>query len=133
MRSMFPSYNPTVSLGQQQYYPSTEVIPALTRMREVAGPSTYIPHSQQDSRNSHLAPAKQEVVKKESPLRRSESLKRPTAFSKPEDLVDLWCLANGQMADDPMDQHVLELSWYVSHPRLLVDLGLTAPIAMISH
>ena len=108
---MFPSYNPTVPLGQQQYYPNMDVVPALTRMREVAGPSSYIPQSHQENGITNLAPPKQETVKKESPLRRSESLKRPTTFSKPEELSDLWSIANGQAASDANDQYALELSW----------------------
>ena len=108
---MFPSYNPSVPLGHQQYYPSMDVVPALTRMREVAGPSSYIPQSHQENGSTNLAPSRQDFVKKESPLRRSESLKRPTAFSKPEELIDLWSMANGQAATGAADEYTLELSW----------------------
>ena len=111
MRSMFPSYNPSVPLGQQQYYPNMEAVPALSRIRDAAGPSSYIPHSHQEASNTNFGLPKQDNVKKESPLRRSESLKRPTTFSKIEDLSELWNISNGQAAKDAADSYTLELSW----------------------
>ncbi|KAL9638083.1 MAG: hypothetical protein Q9164_001800 [Protoblastenia rupestris] len=110
MRSMFPSYDSSISLAQQQYYPSMDVIPALTRIREAAGPSAYVPHFQHGVRVNSLAPAKQQVEPKESPLRRSESLKRTTSYSRPDELVDLWSIANGQATEGAADTYILELS-----------------------
>lgn len=109
MRSMFPSYNPEISLGQQQYYPRPDVVPTLVRMNEFGQPSSVnIP--QCDSKE-HLAPIAPDVDKKESPLRRSESIKRPKGYSKPEELSDLWSIANGQSAGEAAGSYVLELSW----------------------
>ena len=109
MRSMFPSYNPDVSLGQQQYYPNPDVVPTLVRMNEFGqSSSVYIP--QGDSKE-HLAPITTHADKKESPLSRSDSLKRPSGYSKPEELSDLWSIANGQTVEAAADSYVFELSW----------------------
>ncbi|KAL9100370.1 MAG: hypothetical protein Q9163_004240 [Psora crenata] len=110
MRSMFPSYNPSVPLAQQHYYPSRQVAPALTRMRELAGSAAHATQLQQEGGDTGLAPAKQEEGPKESPLKRSESLKRPITFSKPEDLAKLWSIANGQATEGAADLFTLELS-----------------------
>lgn len=48
---------------------------------------------------------------KNDPLRRSESLKRPAKLSTPEELLDLWDIANGQMGENSADAYTLELSW----------------------
>ena len=111
MRSMFPSYNTTVPLTQQNYVPNPEVVPALTRMREVTGPSSYTPPVHHASSNPSLAPRSQPAVKKESPLRRSESLKRPAVYSAPGELLGLWNVANGQALNDEIERKTLELSW----------------------
>ncbi|KAL9127760.1 MAG: hypothetical protein Q9217_003418 [Psora testacea] len=111
MRSLFPSYNPNVPLAQQHYYPTMEAAPALARMREVAGSSTSAPQPQQGSGSARLALARQVVEPKESLLRRSESTKRPTSFSKQEELVGLWSMANGQATGGAADSYNLELSW----------------------
>ena len=111
MRSMFPSYNPSVPLGHQQYYPNMEVVPALSRIRDAAGPSSYISHLHEEASSTSLALPQHENMKKESPLRRSESLKRPTAFAKPEELLELWDISNGQAAEGAADSYALELSW----------------------
>lgn len=111
MRSMFPSYNTTVPLTQQNYVPNPEVVPALTRMREVTGPSSYPPSLHHASSSTSLAPPSQAAVKKESPLRRSESLKRPAVYSTPEELLGLWNVANGQALNDEIERKTLELSW----------------------
>lgn len=111
MRSMFPSYNTTVPLTQQNYVPNPEVVPALTRMREVIRPSSYPPPLHHVPSNISSAPPSQAAVKKESPLRRSESLKRPAVYSTPEDLLGLWSIANGQALEDAVERKTLELSW----------------------
>ena len=109
MRSMFPSYNPDVSLGQQQYYPNPDVVPTLVRMNEFGQSSSV--HIPQGDSKEHLAPITTDRDKKESPLRRSDSLKRPNGYSKPEELSDLWSIANGQTVEEAADSYVFELSW----------------------
>ena len=107
-RSVFPVFNPNMPLSQQPYQPNPALVPALTRLREVAGPPLHRPSFEQ----IHQPPATQVVdAKKESPLRRSESIKRPSGYSKPEELSPLWSIANGQPADDALDAYILELSW----------------------
>jgi len=49
---------------------------------------------------------------KESPLRSVENSEPPTTFSDPEDLLEVWNLANGQApSDEAADAYSLELSW----------------------
>lgn len=49
---------------------------------------------------------------KESPLRTVENLEQQVVYSKPEDLVEIWNIANGQAAgDEAADTYSLELSW----------------------
>ena len=108
---MFPSYNTTVPLTQQNYVPNPEVVPALTRMREVTGPSPHHHPLNHAPGNTSLAPPSQAAVKKESPLRRSESLKRPAVYSTPGELLGLWNVANGQALNDEIERKTLELSW----------------------
>ena len=107
-RSVFPVFNPGIPLSQQPYQPNPALVPALTRLREVAAPS-----QQHTVKHQDLATATAQVADgvKESPLRRSESIKRPNGYSRPEELPALWALANGQAADDALDAYVLELSW----------------------
>ncbi|KAG8525849.1 uncharacterized protein KY384_000609 [Bacidia gigantensis] len=65
---------------------------------------------EQQSLSTYPASGKQYLEKKESPLRRYESLKRPAGYSKPEEIMDLWSLANGQAAELAVGVYSLELS-----------------------
>lgn len=107
---MFPTYNTEVPLGKQDYYPNQSAAPAMARMRQaVGGPSL-----QQQDHNGISAipvPDKKEADKKETPLRRTESVKRQTAFSTPEQLEELWSVANGKAGEQAADTYTLELSW----------------------
>ena len=111
MRSMFPSYNPDVSLGQQHYYPNMDAAPGYSRA--TARLSSNNPYAQQMNRGQTDFGAPSTAVKepKESPLRRSESLKHATAISTPEELLELWSVSNGQDYEQAADSYTLELSW----------------------
>ena len=108
MRSMFPSYNPAVPLAQQHYAPNMNVVPPSRRF------SSNNPYTKQKNRSqTDLGnPGAAAKEPKESPLRRSESLKRVNAISTPEDLLDLWSIANGQDYEKAAESYTLELSWY---------------------
>jgi len=111
---MFPSYNPSVPLTQQNYYPNMDMAPAPAYTRMAAGPSNYVTYSQQGNRSgsqARLSIEEQAVETKESPLRRSESLKRAAKLSTPDELVHLWSIANGQSTEEAPDSYTLELSW----------------------
>lgn len=113
MRSMFPRYNPTVPLAQQQYYPDMAGVSIPANIEDRFGHSPYI--SSLSNRNSHSASYADAGAlseeRKESPLKRSESLNRGANPSEPQDLVGLWSIANGQDSGVAAEIHTLELSW----------------------
>jgi len=124
MRSMFPRYDPSRPLARQSYYPQLDSVPGLASAMAVAGSSSNNrnsnnPYRQQMARRSlDIAktsldgprPGTAEV--KESPLRSVENSEPPTTFSDPEDLLEVWNLANGQApSDEAADAYSLELSW----------------------
>ena len=116
MRSMFPSYNPSVPLDHQDYYPNMDVAPIYTGTSEAARPPPRVSQLRLSGSNWALALPTQDTAPKESPLRRSESIKRPIAFSESEELTELWSIANGQATGDAADTYTLELSWYAFLP-----------------
>lgn len=124
MRSMFPRYNPNRPLARQSYYPHLDSVPGLASAMAVAGSSSNDPNSnnpyrqQMARRSSDLAkssfdsqrPGIAEV--KESPLRNVENSEQQAAFSTPEELTEVWNIANGQAAsEEAADTYSLELSW----------------------
>lgn len=112
MRSMFPSYNPTIPLAQQQYAPKTDAVaaPPFTRRFSSNNPYTQQKNRSQIDFGGSAVAAKEP---KESPLRRSESLKRANAISTPEELLEMWSIANGQHYEQASESYTLELSWYI--------------------
>lgn len=120
---MFPQYNPSRPLARQSYYPDMEVVPGLASAMAAAGSSTNRssnnPYRQQMARRSldtaiggldSQRPGTAEA--KESPLRVVEKLEQQATYSKPEDLVEIWNIANGQAAsEEAAEAYSLELSW----------------------
>ena len=123
MRSMFPRYDPSRPLDRQSYYPHLNSVPGLASAMATAGSSrtrnSNNPYRQQMARRSlDLAKPGSDsqrpgiVEVKESPLRTVETAEQQTTFSKPEDLVEVWNIANGQAAsEEAADTYSLELSW----------------------
>ena len=120
MRSMFPRYDPNVPFTQQQYRPGVDRVPGLASAIAVAGTSSCRPPSYfqqaKDRPSSAYLQLEREKLKsadiKESPLRSADSVKPKTTFSNPEQLLDLWDIANGQTASEEVfDTYILELSW----------------------
>ena len=63
---------------------------------------------------------------KESPFRSTDITEEKTALSSPEQLLDLWDIANGQTAlEEVVDTYVLELSWLVC-PKLCLETIITS-------
>lgn len=124
MRSMFPRYDPSRPLTRQSYYPDVEAVLGLASAMATAGSSSINrssnnPYRQQMARRS-LDPAKANSESqrlgtaevKESPLRAVENSEQHDAYSKPEDLVEIWNIANGQAAsEEAAEAYSLELSW----------------------
>lgn len=124
MRSMFPRYDPSRPLARQSYYPDMEAVPGLASAMAAAGSSSINrssnnPYRQQmrrgssDTAKTSLESQRPAVATiKESPLRTVENLEQQAIYSKPEDLVELWNISNGQAAsDEAADTYSLELSW----------------------
>lgn len=125
MRSMFPRYDPSRPLARQSYYPHLDSVPGLASAMAVAGSSldsrnSNNPYRQQMAVNKNLdigktsfdsqRPRTAEV--KESPLKSVENSEQQANFSTPEDLVEVWNIANGQApSDEAADIYSLELSW----------------------
>lgn len=116
MRSMFPRYDPTISLGQQRYFPQIDVNPSVatdtTRTDEVGSDSTslYIQEEPSDEREDGGWSRGLGLHSAEQILNGPSELPR---FSTPNELVSWWALANGQMTSEDMKDYRLELSWYV--------------------
>ncbi|KAL8799111.1 MAG: hypothetical protein Q9182_006145 [Xanthomendoza sp. 2 TL-2023] len=115
MRSMFPHFDPTVPLAQQQYYPSMDINPAMvagsTRTDDIGSysPSLY---SQQEhsSRTLDAGFARTDGLGLKNMMKPSESSNDASSFSTPNELVALWALANGQEAPEALQKYRLELS-----------------------
>lgn len=120
MRSMFPRYDPTIPYTQQKYQPDIERVPGLASAMAVAGTSSYHPPSYSQQANDRPSSAylqlereRHEAVDvKESPFRSADNAEHETTLSSPEELLDLWNIANGQTAsEEAADTYTLELSW----------------------
>ena len=112
MRSMFPRYDPSVSLGRQQYYPSAQSGRVSSEVPEHMSSSSLC--SQQNRQNgrplaptlvipasSGTAPILQEVINGPATV----------TFSAPDELTQLWDIANGQGRDGANDAFKVELGW----------------------
>ena len=120
MRSMFPCYDPNIPLTQQQYRPDIDRVPGLASAMAVAGTSSYRPPSYSQQVNNRPSSAYLQLERgrlkaadiKESPFRSADNAEHQIALSSPEQLLDLWDVANGQTAsEEVVDTYVLELSW----------------------
>lgn len=79
MRSMFPTYNPSLPLSQQAYKPTQASPTHLQTSRSPYSSESYVPHHNTSSRNTIAAKP------------------QPKTFFTPSNLLDnLWLAANGQ-------------------------------------
>ena len=95
-------------------------VPGLASAMAVAGTSSYRPPTYSQQANNRPSSAylqlERERLKaadiKESPFRSADNAEHQIALSSPEQLLDLWDIANGQTAlEEVVDTYVLELSW----------------------
>lgn len=116
MRSMFPRYNPTVPLAQQRYYPQIHINPTAAKTAaEAADSGSYSPSlyaQQEPSRNGQKTPLPKGLGLFDAGKLAEES-RDLLDLSTPDELVDLWALANGQTSQKATKEYGLELSWYV--------------------
>ena len=119
MRSMFPRYDPSRPLNRQSYYPNTDAVPGLAAAMAVAGSSSNNPYRQAGHRSiSDFAQPSLENVRsetasiKESPLRNMDNAEDHATLSSPDELLELWGIANGQAPSEQLaETYSLELSW----------------------
>ncbi len=109
IRSMFPTYNPTVSLGQQNYYPQrVENLRGQNVSREEYNPSMYSP-SRNNSVTGGPRTAPASIVEFPSDVL---ALKEPH-FSSVKDLEKLWEATNGTEPENVLGHFDLRMSRYV--------------------
>ena len=120
MRSMFPRYDPNVPFTQQQYRPDIQRVPGLASAIAVAGTASYRPPSYLQQANNRPSSAYLQLEReglraadiKESPFQSADNAEHAKTLSSPEELLDLWDIANGQTATEGVaDTQFLELSW----------------------
>ena len=120
MRSMFPRYDPNIPFTQQRYRPDIDRVPGLASAMAVAGSASCGPPSYSRQANNRPSSAYLQLESdrlkardiKESPFRSADNGEPRTTLSSPEQLLDLWDIANGQTASEEVaDSYVLELSW----------------------
>ena len=117
---MFPRYDPTIPFTQQHYRPDVERVPGLASAMAVAGNSSYHPPSYSQQAHNRPSSAYLQIERerheaadvKESPFRSADNAEHESPLSNPEELLDLWNIANGQAASEgAVDTYALELSW----------------------
>lgn len=115
MRSMFPRYDPRIPLAKQHYYPDHEI------HQEPADSKPKLPWLSASSA-SVLSPSPPKVNtrsptaisnrKSGVPVDGSKNSEFSPAISTPEELLDLWSVANGQGSQEAAETYTLRLSWY---------------------
>lgn len=123
MRSMFPRYDPKVPLGKQHYYPDVDNNPQLANIQlDAPHPSSNRMSVCSHQRNASLNFSRPTIGSQRTARDRSRSIevqgleesKPVPALSTPEELLDLWSVANGQGSHEAADTYVLGLKWYAA-------------------
>ncbi|KAI4166621.1 MAG: hypothetical protein LQ343_007894 [Gyalolechia ehrenbergii] len=113
MRSMFPRYDPALSLRQQRYYPSTEISPAVaatsSRVNNAGSYSASL-YTQLEAPSVGRETALPSGLGLQNAGKLSEKLEGLSGFSTPVELVNFWALANGQMSKKAAKEYRLELN-----------------------
>lgn len=106
MRSMFPRYDPKIPLAKQHYYPSIQSLRGSVKEQTSASTASRV-----KILNSTLS--KTGIGSRGSASQTLESRLAPT-LSTPEELLDLWSVANGQGSQEAADTYTLGLSWSIA-------------------
>ncbi|MCJ1228062.1 hypothetical protein MMC12_004722 [Toensbergia leucococca] len=114
MRSMFPRYDPTIRLSQQLYHPNIGRTPLSAYMQRGIlnkaeySPSVYSQTSVMMNKGSQGTPGTARYSTIGSPV---HILEEPSpTLSTPEELLDLWSIANGQGSQEAADVYILKLT-----------------------
>ena len=120
MRSMFPRYDPSVPLTHQKYHPNPESRPIMPhRITDASNSPSYSPSLYSQMGNMSPKFAKPDVGtprtlggrRSTSPFLAPQGSTHASNFSTPEELLDLWSIANGQGSEEALDTYTLSLSW----------------------
>ena len=116
MRSMFPQFVPDIRLSQQQYFPTLERVPQVSADTEIGAqysPSLYSqPHSPPITSlaaDPWAASRITSTILTTLPPRVTEETS--VKVSSPEELLDLWTIANGQESSEAAEHYTLAFKW----------------------
>ncbi|KAL9031589.1 MAG: hypothetical protein Q9196_000391 [Gyalolechia fulgens] len=113
MRSMFPRYDPALSLAQQRYHPSAEISSSVTATRSRVnngGPFSPSLKIQPEAPPVGRETALPSGLGLQNTEKLSERLENLPSLSTPVELIDFWALANGQTSKKAVMDYRLELS-----------------------
>lgn len=108
MRSIFPRYDPSVSLNQQQYFPTITRSRSAEPLSGMNGASLYTPPRTSQSGLYQAAPA---PILQASLLKTMANQTPSTSLSTPETLLDLWSISNGQGSQQADTVFLLDVDW----------------------
>ena len=117
MRSMFPRFNPAIPLARQNYVPSAEhTTGPIPWQGGISAPQTYSPSlysppsSPPTASRSNWKNTRSDLGgMSQSPLRISNV--PPPNLSTPEELLDMWSIANGQASLEAAATYTLGMQW----------------------
>lgn len=109
MTSMFPQYDMSVSLTQQNYYPNFSR--TLPRITAPANPTLYSPSIYSISGSSPGFPKGTARMTPESESGSPDNVPKPPEpkLSAPGELLDIWDMANGQGGEEAKNTYTLKL------------------------
>ncbi|KAL8900989.1 MAG: hypothetical protein Q9207_005424 [Kuettlingeria erythrocarpa] len=110
---MFPRYDPTTSLTKQRYYPQVGIDPVVaTSAIRADAPVSYSPSlcAQREPPVHGEDVYMPKGLGLHTAAKVSEGAESLQHYSSPNELVDLWALANGQSGLEAAEGHRLELS-----------------------
>ena len=121
MRSMFPRYNPQIPLAKQHYYPSLDgnlrMANGRPQLRGSSSQTRSISSGEETRSQDHSVPSvgssRTVLTSERESLQSSQCSDPRPPLSSPEELLDLWSLANGQGNWEAATTYTLQLSWYV--------------------
>ena len=121
MRSMFPRFDPNLPLSQQKYYPNMDSVPRTPAWtNESFTRPEYSPSLYSQSGSPGLVSAKDKAKRPGLGGAVGSSLSvsqiPPPQLSAPEELLDMWTIANGQGSEEAAATYTLGIQWYVSGP-----------------
>jgi hypothetical protein len=113
MRSMFPTYNPSLPLAQQPYYPQR-----VTSLHgQIASREEYSPRLASPSQLDEVLGGAKTAPSSVLDFPMDDAAPKLPTFSSAQDLARLWEATNGQEPDRVASGFDLQMSRYLSFPR----------------